>query len=423
MLGAVYSIAQTGLASVTKRSEITAQNISNASTEGYHKQVVHQSALTFRAAPFDKVGGAMVDRVSSTINYMLERQRFDLTAQKGYDTAIANTFESFETGFTESVNQFNNALDNFKASLNSSANFPNNPGVVEAAFGYAEQLSESFNRLMSDFKTKDSYLGTQEDLSLVEVNQKLQEVDRFNRQVGSAIGQGSYNASMKSEVISRAQEAADTIGGTLSLNADFSIKITVGQKTIIDRGVISPLTADDIQNATGSLGGLRRSRELLSGVKKDLKDAFKQFTDLINQTASTGTTFDGRVVGNIYSYSETTEEYSLAITSSKDFPIGKDGKNALKMLGADTIQNQSSFSNTLLKSQTFIGTEVIKTKSYIQTTTTQLNAVNGQIFTESGVKLDEEAINLTNIQLEYQAMAKLIDTQTAMYDSIINLRA
>ena len=276
---------------------------------------------------------------------------------------------------------------------------------------------------MSDFKTKDSYLGTQEDLSLVEVNQKLQEVDRFNRQVGSAIGQGSYNASMKSEVISRAQEAADTIGGTLSLNADFSIKITVGQKTIIDRGVISPLTADDIQNATGSLGGLRRSRELLSGVKKDLKDAFKQFTDLINQTASSGTTFDGRVVGNIYSYSETTEEYSLAITSSKDFPIGKDGKNALKMLGADTIQNQSSFSNTLLKSQTFIGTEVIKTKSYIQTTTTQLNAVNGQIFTESGVKLDEEAINLTNIQLEYQAMAKLIDTQTAMYDSIINLRA
>ena len=276
---------------------------------------------------------------------------------------------------------------------------------------------------MSDFKTKDSYLGTQEDLSLVEVNQKLQEVDRFNRQVGSAIGQGSYNASMKSEVISRAQEAADTIGGTLSLNADFSIKITVGQKTIIDRGVISPLTADDIQNATGSLGGLRRSRELLSGVKKDLKDAFKQFTDLINQTASSGTTFDGRVVGNIYSYSETTEEYSLAITSSKDFPIGQDGKNALKMLGADTIQNQSSFSNTLLKSQTFIGTEVIKTKSYIQTTTTQLNAVNGQIFTESGVKLDEEAINLTNIQLEYQAMAKLIDTQTAMYDSIINLRA
>jgi flagellar hook-associated protein 1 FlgK len=423
MLGAVYSIASTGLASVTKRSEITAQNISNASTEGYHKQVVHQSALTFVAAPFDKVGGAVVDRVSSTINYMLERQRFDLTAQKGYDTAIADTFDSFETGFTESVKQFNNALDNFKASLNSSANFPDNPGVVEATFGYAEQLSESFNRLMKDFKTKDAYLEQQEGLSLIEVNQKLDEVNKFNRQVGSSIGNGSYSGNMKSEVISSAQEAANTIGGTLSLNANFSIKITVGQKTIVDQGVFAPVTADDIEDATGSLGGLRRSRELLSGVKKDLKDAFKQFTDLINQTAVSGTTFGGQPGSPIYAYSETTEEYSMAITSSTNFAIGKDGKNALKMLGADTIENQSSFSNTMLKAQTFIGTEVIKTKSYIETTTTQLNAVNGQIFRESGVKLDEEAINLTNIRLEYQAMAKLIDTQTAMYDSIINLRA
>ena len=52
--------------------------------------------------------------------------------------------------------------------------------------------------------------------------------------------------------------------------------------------------------------------------------------------------------------------------------------------------------------------------------TDQLNAVQQS---ESGVNLDEEAANLIRFQQYYQANARVIDTASTIFDTILGLRS
>jgi flagellar hook-associated protein 1 len=215
---------------------------------------------------------------------------------------------------------------------------------------------------------------------------------------------GAASAAGDATLTSKASGIGGNLGGTLAVR-DF---IVPGYLTSLDSVASALITAVNTQQAKGT--------DLLGGT---------------GGTAGTGADFFAGSKSSDIALGAKLNSNTVAAAANPSGGTG-DNTNALAMAdiensnllsftnpsGTTVTTNAESFYNVLSST---VGSDVKST----QTSTTQTNAfltqLNSLRDSSAGVSLDEELTNLTKYQQAFQGAAKVINTATAMLDTILGM--
>ena len=182
------NIAYTGLTASNAALNTTANNISNAETEGYSRQkVVQEAADALRTFTTYGCAGAGVDvlAIERIRDEFYDNKYWDTNTNAGeydmknyYMTQIEDYFMDSETseGFTTIFNKMMDALAEVKKQGGLLA--------TKAQFvGYADNLSEYFNNMANNLELVQKDINSEIKVKVDEINSIASEIATLNKQI------------------------------------------------------------------------------------------------------------------------------------------------------------------------------------------------------------------------------------------------
>ena len=180
--------AYTGLQAATAALNTTANNISNAETEGYSRQqVTTQAANAIRAFTSFGCIGAGVETLA------IERVRDNFYDEKYWNNnSYLGEYESkryymscIETYYTDdsSIKGFNAIFNDYTNSLSELCKNPNDTTVKEQAIGQAQNLATYFNDMYTNLEKLQDDVNQEMKVTVDRINGIGKEIAALNKQI------------------------------------------------------------------------------------------------------------------------------------------------------------------------------------------------------------------------------------------------
>jgi flagellar hook-associated protein 1 FlgK len=450
--------------------EVAQNNVTNASTPGYARQVA-----TFATQPFQPetglLGGVLAGDYQSTRNrYLEEAVRlqnellgtfkgqsqglvliepvFDVSSQSGVSGALSALFQSFSAW---SVN-------------------PDSVIARQEVLTRARGLASAFQLAASQLASATSSINRSIEANVSEINTLAAQIRDYNvrRSQGAAADAG---------IDARLHEALENLSEIVDVSARFeddgSVTVLLGgqsalvvgnrqyeiQTSYADSGVplypsatpgahLLDVNGQDITSfaSRGILGGLLTVRNtVLPSLQGDaqqvgaLNQLAKKVADRVNQLLQSGETAGGAAGLPLFAYN-TASDVSVArsltldpnITAAALAPVDPGPPQvsngialALAGLGdsrnpADTIGGQTvlEFYGITVAD---VGRQTADAREGQDVATQSLAQARGFRSRVSGVSIDEEAVRVIEMQRSYQAISKFISILDSLTETLVNM--
>lgn len=270
------SNANSGLAVTGRRASVTANNISNALTEGYSRRDVMLSERTTLGAG----GGVTVAGVARASNPALTLERRGADAEFARNDAEASALARISNllGAPEDPNALFEKYARLDASFRALANAPDSATAQQSSVTAAADLANSFNKISSAYQQIRLEADTEIAQRIATVNTVLQQIDKLN----SAIQSASVTNGDTAGLIDQRQRLIDQVNesipvrelqrdnGVVELMTHQGVFLVAGQARTIQftqtpvitdqstynggAGVLSGLTVDGINITPGGPG-------------------------------------------------------------------------------------------------------------------------------------------------------------------------
>jgi flagellar hook-associated protein 1 FlgK len=450
--------------------EVAQNNVSNASTAGYAKQLATLDALPFQPGT-GLLGGVQAGAPHSSRDEYLEQAVRYQNGTVGNYTAQAQALGEIQpifdvTGQTGIIAALNSMFQSFSAW---SAN-PDSAAARQDVLSKAQDLGASFQQAASLLASVTSNVSNQIDSTVSQINTLAAQVQAYNVQ-------HSQSGGADSGLDAHLHDTLETLSGLAPITARFesdgSITLLLGGQTPLVIGnhqyslqssysspanPINPNAppAAHILNANGQdvtghviggvLGGLLTVRNsVLSSLQGDSQQAgalnqiAKKVADRVNQLLASGKDLSGNAGAPLFTYdassaantarSLTINPNITATTLAALDPGPPQVANGIA-LSVSNLGNSTAVTDTIggksildfLNGQTqIIGQQVASATSgqtVAQQALTQAQAMRTQV---SGVSLNEEAVNVMELQRGYQAISKMITVLDGLTDTLINM--
>lgn len=189
--------ALTGLNVNQRALAILSQNIANANTEGYSRQIVEQEAVYLDN---QGAGVRVADILRKVDSYLLKSSQRQ-TGEVGYNNAINDFMDRLQVRLGEpgAENSLDEYTANFFAAIQSLAETPERVSFRESAVDAAESLARELSTLAEDLQG----LRLQADQDIVAsvriINQQLRNLDNLNHSIANAVALGQPTAGLLDE--------------------------------------------------------------------------------------------------------------------------------------------------------------------------------------------------------------------------------
>ncbi len=427
---------------------VTQNNVANASTPGYAKQVLSLSAKPFQPASGLAGGVDAGDIVSYRDGYAeqavrQQNQSFGRYSQKAADLAkIEPVFPVTEdTGIPAALNEFFESASSLSVA-------PNDASARQVVIDRAGALARSFNQSAASLATASAGART-ELVSVVDringIAKTIAEIN-FQRQESFA---SSKDAGLDAQLQTALEDLSELVNFTSLVEPNGSVTVLLGDQTPIVMGSnLHPLTANASadpptvlsetgRDATGQFSGGRLASlidltgKLLPGYAADLNRMAASVADSVNEVLRGGVDANGDVpTVDLFSYDAQSAASSLAAAAllpdqlAAALPGAPGGNgNALKLAALDSAKMIDGYTGSEYygKLAGRVGRELADARSnesVQQSLVAQARTMRGE---SSGVSLDEEAASLMAYQRAYQAAAKMFSALDEMTQTVINL--
>lgn len=471
--------ARKALAASQEGMEVTSQNISNMSTDGYTRQrIVQQSVVPDLGgskflSPAPAVGGGVeVVSVEQVRNDFLDYRYRTENSAKGYNDnlssmlsqleGIVNEFSSTKDTASGLSGQISTLITDMKK-LQASPNDTNLASTVQTAMDTVCQTVKSdANRLNTlegqvEGDLSDS-IGSGQGNG---VNALLQSISSLNRQISNYEVGGQKANDLRDQrnqlldelsgyadiKVTEQADGKDTISFTndagnppkMLIDANNNVtEIKVGADKISiqwsDTGDAIPSPGGSLEadvemltgNGGGGLIGIPETRAKL--------DAFaKSFTTAINAIAQGGGAASPKDLLSCVGDSSTLQlssdwvsDGSLIIKNYSGTDTGNYVSQFIDLFQKPNVisYNSSNYPGTIQDFTDSISLDVGKRFSYIKQMASSSDSVVTNLTNErsqtSGVSLDEEGVNIIKYMQSYSAAAKIITTVNEMIQSLLN---
>lgn len=318
----LLNIARTGVLASQSQLAVTSNNIANANTQGYHRQVANQASNESQRLGNSFYGtGTYVTDVKRVYNeYAALELRIGQTSLSGAEATYTKMSE-LDQLYSQIGNMVPAGLNNFFASINSVADLPTDIGIRSSALGSAEQLAKTMNQMQSHLDNQTKQTNGQIESMTVRINEISKELGNLNLELMKSGGDDSQLLDKQDALIQELSQYAqvnviplDTgaksimLGGSVMLvsgEVSMSVGVTTGDPYPNElRITASTGNQSLIMNPSklgGQLGALFDFRsETLIPASQELGQLALGIADAFNEMQSKGFDLNGNVGQNLF---------------------------------------------------------------------------------------------------------------------------
>jgi flagellar hook-associated protein 1 FlgK len=416
-----------GLLAQQRALDVTAHNISNASTEGYSRQ---QAVLT-ASNPLDVVGltragqmasigaGVSVEDFARVRDSFADLQYRAQNQALGQHETTAELLGTAELSLSEpSDNGIGQVLNKFWSAWDDLSNHPESPATRQALVNQAGLLADRIKTLSGDLQSVRTQASTQYNLltgPTGDVQSLGTEIASLNSSIQAAVQQGAQ----PNDLMDRRDLALDKLSKLAQVSVtdlgQGSIQVNFGDAA---QPLVTGTTVNWPQTLTapgGQLGALLKISDpsaagTISGYLSDLDAMANNLISTVN-AAHTAPFFSGTDASTI----------GVAVTASSVLagPVGSDAGDNTIALAVSKLRGgtaDDAYANLVAR----IGGEVRTANQQQATTQALVDSASDKRQSASGVSMDEEMTNMVRFQRGYQASARAMSTMDEMLDTLIN---
>jgi flagellar hook-associated protein 1 FlgK len=450
-LTATLGIAMQSLMAQETEMSVANNNIANANTAGYSREIVSLSESNPTLSGSVSIGGGVsVSSITSVQNELLSMRIQQQTSSQSSADAQVNALNQIQTLFPSSGSSLAGSLSNFFTSLSALSANPSDAANRATVLSSAQTLVTQFNTISAGLSGPSSSLNNTVKTDVAQINQLSTQAATLNQEITQQKATGQNSGTLQDQLgqvetqlatltnISVAHTSdGDSIttgnGSPLVLgNVSYALQTSTGSDgnlRVIDTAG-SDITASI---SSGDLGGTIQVRDNdIPGLQSSLDTLANQFATAFNSAQAQGYDQNGKVGGDLFTVSPTVAGSAAtlklatndpsAIAASSDGSSGSNG-NVANLTALQTATLPYGQSATTMSSNLVYQVGNLTSAANTQSTSValSLSSLNAQQSSVSGVSIDEESANLVRYQQAYQAAAKVVSTIATLFDTTINM--
>ena len=443
MASDLLSIAASGARAARGALDVTAQNIANASSDGYVRRSVRIEEVSatggqLRLGDISLSGSRIAGVVRNADMFRQAEVR-----RTGSDLARASS----ELGGLENVESAVEqagvypAIVEFEASLQQLASDPADSSLRASVVAGADTLARKFNIAASSLEAVGEGLRFDASAGVDQANTIGGELARVNLRLSRA-GEGSSDrASLLDQRDSLLEKLSGLVDVSTTFASDGSVTVTTGaggtafvaggsastlsMATAPDGGVSFALDGTAVSLTGGALAGNASALSQVAQVRSRLDTLADAIGSAVNSAQANGAALDGTAGQPIFGGSGaagmkvvTTDGSALATAPAGAAAGSLDSSNlsalrqALDGGGAAKEMNSLLFDVSSLVSGRTITRDALDTIA---------SAAQTSLEQQAGVDLDAEAANLMRFQQAFQASGRAMQVASDIFDTLIGI--
>lgn len=444
-LSTTLSTALQALSADTGALQGTNNNIANANTPGYTREVpIFQEAAPTNEGNFSVGNGVVLEGYQSQRDDLVHAQIQQETQAQSGANAQLSSLQQIQPTFATSTEDVGTQMSALFASLSSLSTNPGSSSLREGVLTAGQNLATSFNTTSSALTTEQTGLNTQVTQDVNQINQITQQIAALSPQLAALKSSGQDGGTI--------QDQEDQLVLSLSALTSVSVTQTNGTETLTT-GNGTPLVVGSqsyaLQSSTGingmqqvldqnganitaslssgDVGGTIQTRDqTIPGLLNQLDTLANQFATAFNVAQANGFDQNGNTGQNFFNIPTTVAGsaglISMAITdptlvaASSDGTAGSNGNlgnfSAVQTTTLPVGQTPAgAYANLVYQ----VGSLTSNASAESSATAQSLLQLNNQLNSVSGVSIDEESTNLITYQAAYEAAARVITTVQALF--------
>lgn len=312
MASDLLSIATSGAKAARAALDVTAQNIANASTEGYVRRSVQlaevSSPSVFGQNGEASLSGVRLDRIVRNVDMFrlaeARRTTSDATRAGAEVRGLENIEASLENSrIYEGIVKFESALEALTAD-------PTNPSLRAAVLESAQTMARSFNVASASLDAVGDSLHFDAAAGIDQVNLYSQELARINLRLSRAQNGSTDQSSLLDQRDLMLQKLSGLANISVTVASDYTVEVRLGsggatplvqggntaqlQSATAGDGTLSfTVGGDPVTLSGGTLAGQQQALVHLRDYKDSLDDVVTNLITVVNGVQMGGAALDG----------------------------------------------------------------------------------------------------------------------------------
>jgi len=445
MASDLLSIARSGVKAARIQLDLTAQNIANASSQGYvRRSATTEEVMTPGYLTHNRDVSLSGVRIAG-ITRNADAFRQGEVRRTGADTARADAevagLEDIQAALSDSG--VYDAITGFESTLQQLSQDPTNTPLRAAVIASAQTMTNSFNIAAAQLDAVAAGQQSGAADGVMQVNTLSGELAKVNGRLSRLADAQTDRAGLLDQRDLLLQKLSGYADIATSFATDGSVSVTLGGTSgapLVTGLVAQTLTATTAADGTisyavgggtvalaaGSLSGQQQVLARLATVHGDLDRLADSVVRTVNTAQAQGTALNGSPGAPLLSGTTagamgmaTTSGAAIATAGAGAAPNSRDISNLIAMRGALTAANPAGAMDTLLYQSSSAVKASTTTRAALKTIS---DAASTALSAQSGVDLDTEAINLTRYQQAFQASGRVMQVAGTLFDAILAIR-
>src|SRR5208283_1179834 len=445
------SVALSGLSVSQQEMETTSNNVANANTPGYTREVSDVTASDPVEIGSLSVGtGVVLEKIESLRNPILQIQINQATQQNSALNASLTQLQQIQTQFASDSSGIGADISKFFNSLQQLSPDPSNLTLRQGVLTAANTLAVDFNTTAENLQTQRGNIDQNVVQTVTEVNsltsqiagvdQQISNLESINPDPGALVDKRNNLIQQLSGLIDVQVIPTDqgitlaTSNGTTLVSGAQSLALTTAAGSDGVQHILAGGTDITSALAGGSLAGPVQIRDQeIPDISASLDQLAAGLATNLNTANAQGFDLNGNAGGNIFvpppaNGAGAAATLSVGITNpsliaaSSDGSAGSNGNlTVLSAVATTPLAGGQTPIDTYSTLVGQIGTTTSNTSTDADSSALILQQLQDQNGSVSGVSLDEEAANLIQYQNTYQAAARVVSTVNLLLLDAVNL--
>ena len=445
MASDLLSIARSGAMAARIALDVTAQNIANASSDGYVRRSVRLEELAssggFMRTGDVSLSGVRLDRVIRNADVFRQAE----VRRTGADSARADAEVAGLENIQSAVEQSGvyPAIVGFEAALQQLTADPVDPSLRAAVIEDARTLTRTFNIASTSLDAAGTGLRFEAADGVAQVNQIATELARVNLHLARASDASSDQTALLDQRDSLLERLSQYTDVSTTIGIDETVEVRLGGASgpqLVIGGTATPLSMTSAADGTisfalgaapvtltaGSLTGKAQALVKLADVHTRLDTLAAGLIAAVNAAQTSGIALDGSAGQPLFAGSDAAS-FALAFEDGGKIATAPAGGGA----GSRDPGNLTGLRNALSSADPAGGMDALLfdiSGNVAGRTVTRdaLGAIAGKariaLQAQAGVSLDHEAVNLIRYQQAFQASGKVMQVAATLFDTLLAIR-
>ena len=445
MASDLLSIGRSGALAARVALDVTAQNIANASSDGYIRRSARMAEVS-SAGGVGRTGdvslsGVRLDAIVRNADLFRQAEVRRTGADAARASAEVAGLENTEAAIEQS--RVYDAVVKFEGSLQQLVGDPTSDSLRASVIEEARTMVGTFNIVSNALDSVGTGLRFEAADGVSQVNTLAAQLGQVNLRLARASDASSDQTALLDQRDSLLQQLSAFTDVTTAVATDNTVSVRVGgangpllvqggtaqslaMATAADGTVSFSVAGTAVALVGGSLAGKAQALTKLAAVHVSLDTIAKSVIDTVNAAQTAGVTLAGATGQPMFS-GTTAATMALALTSGAGIataPAGaaansRDTGNLNALRSALAANDPATALDGLLFdiSGTVAGRKI--TRDALQTIA---NTASISLQAQAGVDLDQEAVNLVRYQQAFQASGKVMQTAKDIFETLLAIR-